>query len=1030
MDQSLSTADHIFNSWGAGTAMGIDVDIVGDVNDDGFDDIIMCDYFNDTWNGNCYMFFGRDSGWTTDVSQANVTFFWENPADYLGVPEGLGDINGDGIDDFLIGVPDLENPWMHTGAAFIYFGKSAGWQSYTNVSHSDASIWGNQMFDLVGGTTAGVGDVNGDGLNDIAVTTPGRSANMGYVWLYFGKVVGWNNTINLTDADASFHGYGPDSLCGSDVAGGDVNGDGFSDIVIAEPTNTWGFPPQVSPGYVHVVFGREDPWSMDVNLTDDANATLMGEHYDDYVGQSLDVPGDVNGDGFEDILVGTNQNDEVGGMAGKSYLYFGHADNWVDNFNLTNADASFRGETATDQSGEVVSGAGDINGDGYADFMIGARYNDDGALANQGQIYLFLGGTSGWAVNSSLGSADGSWLGQANTDWAPNSLSGGGDVNGDVLDDILIGVTNAGNGGRTYLIYPYDNTRPDNPTDITIYWDEARTEPATYAMQNDTVYVELVGTDQDAANINYAQVKITCEPSDVFGFVLDLEETGVNTGTFVGNFTIGNHTNENLRVIRALDGSRVRATSVTNSSAWYEINVGGGLRIDMLWVQNAYAPTIYAERSSIAFRVNVSDSLGHQHLDHVNLTLPLATGKINYTWFYGTNSFNETEDLGFFARLDGASFADFPNENRTSIVFRIFFNWTFPDELSHGVGVTAVSKDHDTATRFINDAYRVENDLDFFGDLSVTGEFGKNLKDGDILSPGEPVKLTGLSVAYQGAENLYPPEGAFDVTVFDDDGNFWVDKESAGAHFMVDAEVTNETDLTEVFTINITGVPPECANNSASISFQVDGDEVTFSDPTPSSDVWQATKTPEATINITDTGGSLVKGDTIEYRSKLSGGDWGLWYSAGMTGSSPSIPASVIITLADGPANMIQWRATDGVGNKDITGNKTTSAEYNIMVDTVPPELTLPWPAEGNYTTDLNVTFGIRITDFWSQVDGGSIEYTFSTDNGTTWSNWIDAGYSGIDTVFDCQAQDSCRHRGAAPLEQETCHRGHRGHEC
>jgi hypothetical protein len=259
-------------------------------------------------------------------------------------------------------------------------------------------------------------------------------------------------------------------------------------------------------------------------------------------------------------------------------------------------------------------------------------------------------------------------------------------------------------------------------------------------------------------------------------------------------------------------------------------------------------------------------------------------------------------------------------------------------------------------------------------------------------------------VVYQGTTNLYPPEGAFDVTVSDDDGNFWVDKESAGAFFLVDAEVTNETDPTEVFTINITGIPPECANNSATISFQVDGDEVTFSDPAPSSEVWQATKTVEAAINITDTGGSLVKGDSIEYKLKLSGGIWSNWFSAGMTGTGTSIYASVIVTLADGPANMIQWRATDGVGNLDLAGNKTTSAEYNIMVDTVPPELSLPWPPEGNYSTDLNVTFGIRITDAWSQVDGGSIEYTYSTDNGTTWSNWIDAGYSGVNTVFDCQA--------------------------
>jgi hypothetical protein len=111
-----------------------------------------------------------------------------------------------------------------------------------------------------------------------------------------------------------------------------------------------------------------------------------------------------------------------------------------------------------------------------------------------------------------------------------------------------------------------------------------------------------------------------------------------------------------------------------------------------------------------------------------------------------------------------------------------------------------------------------------------------------------------------------------------------------------------------------------------------------------------------------------------------------------------------MVDLNDGPTNLVQWRATNGVGNLDANGNKTTSAAYVIKIDTVPPVFSNPWPGPGNFSKKTNVSFGFKVTDPLSQVKGDSIAYTVSTDNQTTWTNWTKAVYTGSKQVFDCTA--------------------------
>jgi hypothetical protein len=194
----------------------------------------------------------------------------------------------------------------------------------------------------------------------------------------------------------------------------------------------------------------------DIDLSD-ADASFWGEDAHDYSGYSVASAGDVNGDGRDDFLIGANGDDDGGDGAGQTYLILGRAAaDWEMDFDLSNADASFRGEDSYDYSGVSVASAGDVNGDGYADFLIGADGDDDGG-GNAGQTYLILGhAAADWGMNFDLSNADASFWGEDVDDRSGSSVACAGDVNGDSYDDFLIGASfnddGGGNAGQTYLI--------------------------------------------------------------------------------------------------------------------------------------------------------------------------------------------------------------------------------------------------------------------------------------------------------------------------------------------------------------------------------------------------------------------------------------------------------------------------------------------------------------------------------------------------------------------------------------------------
>jgi hypothetical protein len=395
MDIDLSNADASFLGENRNDYSGYSVAGAGDVNGDGYDDILIGAPYNDEGgsdSGQTYLILGKESGWSmdTNLSVADASFYGEKPYDESGYSvASTGDVNYDGFDDLLIGAPKWgRTVHQDSGQTYLILGKASGWSLDTNLSTADASFMGGTGIHLSGCSVAGAGDVDGDGFDDILVGafsgSSGGLVSAGATCLILGKASGWSMDAHLSDSNASFTGEASLDESGYSVAGvGDVNGDGFDDILIGARYNDDG---GTDAGQTYLIYGKSSGWSMDTNLST-ADASFLGENPNDNAGISVAGAGDVNDDGYNDMLIGAHHDDSGGSDAGQTYLILGRRTGWSMDTDLSSVDTSFIGEEIGDEAGYSVAGAGDINGDGYDDLLIGAPRSNDGG-SDSGQTYV------------------------------------------------------------------------------------------------------------------------------------------------------------------------------------------------------------------------------------------------------------------------------------------------------------------------------------------------------------------------------------------------------------------------------------------------------------------------------------------------------------------------------------------------------------------------------------------------------------------------------------------------------------------
>ena len=457
------------NGISEGDFLGFSISSAGDINNDGYDDIII-GAPNANNNGldnvgQSYIIFGKSSGFPTnfDLSTLNGNNgFIVNgitAGDVLGVSvSSAGDINNDGYDDIIIGASGVNSS---TGQTYVIFGKSSGFSASFDVSNLDGTngfrINGISVGDNLGFNVSSAGDINNDGYDDIIIGAYEANSSQGQTYVVFGKASGFNPDLYLFTLDESngftIYGINADDGLGYSVASvGDINNDGYDDIIIgAVGANS-------SQGASYVVFGKASGFgsSLDLSTLNGNNGfTINGISGLSNLGYHVSSAGDVNNDGYDDIIIGAY---DVNNITGQNYVIFGKASGFDATLDLSNLDGK-NGFTINGISGQPTffdrnfSKAGDVNNDGYDDIIIGSFNGNNKA----GQSYIIFGKAK-FAASLDLSNINGKngfiINGINSNDFSGISVSDGGDINQDGFDDTIINALVVNNfTGQTYVVF-------------------------------------------------------------------------------------------------------------------------------------------------------------------------------------------------------------------------------------------------------------------------------------------------------------------------------------------------------------------------------------------------------------------------------------------------------------------------------------------------------------------------------------------------------------------------------------------------
>lgn len=420
--------------------------------------------------GKAYLMLSGPYGWTRDfpLADADASFTGEAAGDAAGIAfAGSGDLDGDGFDDLLISAPYNDASYDDAGKIYVVFGAVSGWSQNTDLASSQTQILGESEGDNAGSCLDVASDVTGNGYCDLLIGARSNSENgdlSGKVYLLFGEAgASWPASVDLGTGEASFVGETAHVSAGGSCAGiGDINGDGFGDIAIGASSYATG------AGKVYVVHGRSTGWTESQSLST-SDSSFIGEAAYDNAGRWVAGPGDLDSDGYSELLVGAPVNAEPGSMgAGQLYIERGTAAGWTQNQNLANSDASLYPPPSSGRQGWSAEGVGDYNGDGKDDIAVGAPNHLYGGTGN-GTVNIFLGGAIVWRMDGPAANGLVQFNGEVLADGAGYSVSGAGDVDGDGADEILIGAPYSDqsgvDAGKAYLVFGELCSGADNDAD-------------------------------------------------------------------------------------------------------------------------------------------------------------------------------------------------------------------------------------------------------------------------------------------------------------------------------------------------------------------------------------------------------------------------------------------------------------------------------------------------------------------------------------------------------------------------------------
>ena len=527
--------------------------------------------------------------------------------DISGIVSNAGDVNGDGLDDLIVGAhkADSNSNKLDSGKSYVIFGKIDSTTINLSAIASGTGgfvINGEDLRDSSGDSVSNAGDVNGDGLDDLIVgayaADPSSKTNAGRSYVIFGK-----KDSTAIELSAIANGTGGFVIIGENAGdesgfpvftAGDVNGDGLDDLIVgAHLANPNG---KSDAGKSYIIFGKKNNTA--INLSAVASGTggfvINGENAGDKSSISVSNAGDVNGDGLGDLIVGAFHADVSGKSdAGKSYVIFGKKDSTaIDLSAIASGTGGFiiNGENIGDRNGVSVSTAGDVNGDGLDDLIVGAIGASPSNKSGAGKSYVIFGKTDTNAINLTELSGDLRYaidhLGDKNanilTGTSGNEIFVAGAGNDTLIGNGGMDVLNAGSGNDTITI---------NASNITAL---AQTGTGNRTRVDgggniDTLKLDGSGLTLDLTNISNTRIQ-DIEEINITGFgnnalILNLNDV-LDASTSTNILKILGNSND---TVNASGFAKISGTE-TKDGITYDVYTHSGANTDAnaaLWVQQS-----------------------------------------------------------------------------------------------------------------------------------------------------------------------------------------------------------------------------------------------------------------------------------------------------------------------------------------------------------------------------------------------------------------------------------------------------------